>query len=112
MFSEAKRKELRVPLFGSTRSSTTSPAKKRKGNTSTDSEGLTGSPKRRRKFLRTFHNYASRNGSNNNPTAFQFYNTFKRLILQHDLKLEGGNCVLQDATILLRDKLKVSAENS
>ncbi|KAJ8934060.1 hypothetical protein NQ318_003247 [Aromia moschata] len=32
--------------------------KKRKGNTSTDSEGLTGSPKRRRKFLRTSDNYA------------------------------------------------------
>ncbi|KAJ8950565.1 hypothetical protein NQ318_015698 [Aromia moschata] len=58
MFSEA-RKELSLSLFGSTQSSTTSPAKKkRKGNTSTDSEGLTGSPKRRRKFLRTSDNYA------------------------------------------------------
>ncbi|KAJ8950411.1 hypothetical protein NQ318_003687, partial [Aromia moschata] len=32
-------------------------SKKRKGNTSTDSEGLTGSPKRRRKILQTFDNY-------------------------------------------------------
>ncbi|KAJ8946164.1 hypothetical protein NQ318_004417, partial [Aromia moschata] len=39
------------------KSSTTSPAKK-KSNMSTDSEGLTGSPKRRRKFLRTFDSYA------------------------------------------------------
>ncbi|KAJ8935566.1 hypothetical protein NQ318_001560 [Aromia moschata] len=38
------------------KSSTTPPAKK--SNMSTDSEGLTGSPKRRRKFLRTFDNYA------------------------------------------------------
>ncbi|KAJ8934678.1 hypothetical protein NQ318_015147 [Aromia moschata] len=58
MFSEA-RKELSLSLFGSTQSSTTFPAKKkRKGNTSTDSEGLTGSPKRRRKILQTFDNYA------------------------------------------------------
>ncbi|KAJ8962136.1 hypothetical protein NQ318_018093, partial [Aromia moschata] len=32
--------------------------KKRNGNTSTDSEGLTGSPKRGRKILQTFDNYA------------------------------------------------------
>ncbi|KAJ8951634.1 hypothetical protein NQ318_012304 [Aromia moschata] len=31
---------------------------KKKGNMSIDSEGLTGSPKRRPKFLRTFDNYA------------------------------------------------------
>ncbi|KAJ8952090.1 hypothetical protein NQ318_011007 [Aromia moschata] len=58
MFSEA-RKELSFSLFGSTQSSQSHiSSKKRKGNMSTDSKGLSGSPKRRRKFLRTFHNYA------------------------------------------------------
>ncbi|KAJ8934982.1 hypothetical protein NQ318_014149 [Aromia moschata] len=33
-------------------------SKKKERNMSTDSEGLTGSPKRRRKFLRTSDNYA------------------------------------------------------
>ncbi|KAJ8940668.1 hypothetical protein NQ318_017717 [Aromia moschata] len=51
-------KELSLSLFGSTLQELNHISSKKKGNMSTDSEGLTGSPKRRPKFLRTFDNYA------------------------------------------------------
>ncbi|KAJ8949853.1 hypothetical protein NQ318_010487 [Aromia moschata] len=47
-----------LSLFGSTLQELNHISSKKKGNMSTDSEGLTGSPKRRPKFLRTFDNYA------------------------------------------------------
>ncbi|KAJ8944011.1 hypothetical protein NQ318_021726, partial [Aromia moschata] len=52
--AENARKELSLSLFGSTQSSTTFPAKKKKrnGNTSTDSEGLTGSPREDGRFYK------------------------------------------------------------
>ncbi|XP_074029230.1 uncharacterized protein [Leptinotarsa decemlineata] len=43
----------------------------------------------------------SRNGSNNNPTPYQFNNTFKRLILYHDIYQGGGNCLSLDTTLIL-----------
>ncbi|KAJ8947623.1 hypothetical protein NQ318_002635 [Aromia moschata] len=47
-----------LSLFGSTLQELNHISSKKKGNMSTDSEGLTGSPRRRRKFLRTFDNCA------------------------------------------------------
>ncbi|KAJ8953800.1 hypothetical protein NQ318_006647 [Aromia moschata] len=47
-----------LSLFGSTLQELNHISSKKKGNMSTDNEGLTGSSKRRRKFLRTFDNYA------------------------------------------------------
>ncbi|KAG5862941.1 hypothetical protein JTB14_008034 [Gonioctena quinquepunctata] len=42
-----------------------------------------------------------RNGWNNNPTAFQFYYSFRRLCMNIDLKVLKGNCeILDDTTVL------------
>lgn len=45
--------------------------------------------------------FRGRNGWNNNPTAFQFYYTFKRLMMQHDIKRVNGNCFTLDNTTIL-----------
>lgn len=37
----------------------------------------------------------------NNPTAFQFYYTFKRLMLKHNVKNVKGNCLELDNTQLI-----------
>lgn len=37
----------------------------------------------------------------NNPNCLQFIRTYKRLLLRHDVNLDGGNCVAQDQTEIL-----------
>ncbi|KAJ8939357.1 hypothetical protein NQ318_012038 [Aromia moschata] len=58
IYVDDKRVLKNLSLFGSTLQELNHISSKKKGNMSTDSEGLTGSPKRRRKFLRTFDNCA------------------------------------------------------
>ncbi|XP_074042705.1 uncharacterized protein [Leptinotarsa decemlineata] len=53
---------------------------------SADSAGLKGVQKRNRKLVKIFHTYASRNGWNNNQSAFQFFLSYRRLLLHHDIK--------------------------
>ncbi|KAB0798672.1 hypothetical protein PPYR_09665 [Photinus pyralis] len=48
-----------------------------------------------------FCSIRARNGWNNNPTAMQFYHTFKRLLVRHDLSNIKGNCTIQDSFHLL-----------
>ena len=47
------------------------------------------------------HCFRSRNGCSNYPTAFQFINIFKRLLLHHDIKKVTGNCIPLDQTSIL-----------
>lgn len=42
-----------------------------------------------------------RNGWNNNPTAFQFYFTYRRLLMNHDIKnINGYYTMLNNTNIL------------
>ncbi|XP_074040030.1 uncharacterized protein [Leptinotarsa decemlineata] len=41
-----------------------------------------------------------KNGWNNNPTAYEFYSTYKRLALRHDIKAVNGNCISDETSIL------------
>lgn len=45
--------------------------------------------------------FRGRNGWNNNPTCYQFYYTFKRLALRHDIQNINGNCSNLDDTNIL-----------
>jgi len=43
----------------------------------------------------------SRLGSNNNPTAREFFSSYRRLLLHNEIRGNGGNCLLQDDTSIL-----------
>ena len=40
-------------------------------------------------------------GNNDNPTARQFKGIFKRLLMRHQVKHNGGNCLALDSTSCL-----------
>ncbi|XP_044760863.1 uncharacterized protein LOC123318311 [Coccinella septempunctata] len=52
-----------------------------------------------------------RNGWNNNPTAYQFYYTFRRLCLNIDLKVLKGNCDILDNTKMLTSSTSIAKRN-
>ena len=43
----------------------------------------------------------SRRGLNNNPTAREFFSSYRRLLLHNEIRGNGGNCLLQDDTSIL-----------
>ena len=43
----------------------------------------------------------ARGGFNDNPTALQFKAAYKRLLMRHEVKHGGGNCLLLDDTDIL-----------
>jgi hypothetical protein len=48
-----------------------------------------------------FCSLRSRLGSNNNPTAKEFKQIYRRYLLHHEIRGDRGNCILQDCTTLL-----------
>ncbi|XP_044745208.1 uncharacterized protein LOC123307070 [Coccinella septempunctata] len=55
--------------------------------------------------------YRGRNGWDNNPTAYQFYYTFRRLCLNIDLKVLKGNCDILDNTKMLTSSTSIAKRN-
>lgn len=53
-------------------------------------------------YIFNFFVTRSKNGWNNNPSSRQFYYTYKRLLLHHDMKEMKASCVPQDNTHLLQ----------
>ncbi len=53
-----------------------------------------------------FCSLRTRLGSNNNPTAREFFSAYRRLLLHHEIRGNGGNCLLQDDTSILSFPLK------
>ena len=40
-------------------------------------------------------------GANNNPTAREFTNSYRKMIIRHEIRGVGGNCTAQDSTTIL-----------
>ena len=53
-----------------------------------------------------FCSLRARLGSNNNPTSREFFSAYRRLLLHHEIRGNGGNCMLQDDTSILSFPLK------